>query len=100
MPAASGCEPCSRNGRRCAAGGGSATTLYAPLVFGQYNGWTSQIAVQNLDAQPAKVGVSYTATANGAVSSEQEVTIPPFSSRVFNPGGAAMLPQGENCKHG
>src|SRR5262249_49008766 len=34
-------------------------TLYAPLVFGSYNGWMSQMAVQNLDAQPAKVGISY-----------------------------------------
>lgn len=68
--------------------------LYAPLVFGNYNGWTSNIAVQNLDAQPARVTLAYTASATGAVNSEAEVEIAPFSTRLFNLGASSAVAAG------
>ena len=67
------------------------TSLVAPLVFGDYNGWSTSLQVQNLGAVAANVQVAYQG-AGGPVGLEMG-TIAPFASRAFSPT-AAGIPAG------
>lgn len=72
--------------------GGSASVA-VPLVFKQYNGWSTGIQVQNLGSAAATVRITYSGPTGGPAASESAV-IAPLASRTFYQPTNGGLPSG------
>ncbi len=72
-----------------------AVNLSAPLLFRDYNGWNTEIAVQNLADQPARFNVAYFDRATGqAVAPGEGYTAAPGATVVIRQSASPNLPAG------
>jgi hypothetical protein len=69
---------------------GGAPLVAAPLIFKDYRGWSTSLAVQNLGTAPTTVQVTY-ADASGATWSES-ATVAPLAAASFSQARSSMLP--------
>lgn len=70
-----------------------ASTLYAPLVFKNRNGWNSRVFVQNLGDKPTAVEVVYGGRPDAGGLGSETATIPPLASRSFALAANPALPE-------
>jgi len=70
----------------------TATTLNAPIIFKNYNNWTTQLAVQNAGSVTATVKVTYYRTNGPGGPWEEEVDIAPGKRHTFDQAANADLP--------
>ena len=73
------------------AGGG--TSVIAPIVFKEYNGWSTGLQVQNLGGSAAEVEIEYL-DGHGNGLSLQRGNVEPMASRAFYQPANADLPAG------
>jgi hypothetical protein len=72
----------------------AAATLYAPLVIKDLNNWDTIVHVQNVDAIPADVQITYVANGSGARTWTDTATLPPLGKRAFSQFQHPQLPSG------
>jgi len=70
----------------------TATTLYAPIIFKNYNQWNTQLAVQNAGTMTSTVRVTYHRTNGPGGPWEEEVDIAPGKRHTFDQATNAELP--------
>lgn len=69
---------------------GTTPRISAPLIYKNYNGWSTGIQVQNLGPAPAPIRVTYYKQGGGTFADQQ--TAPPNASVTFYLPGKADLP--------
>lgn len=70
-----------------------APAVVAPIIFKEYNGWSTGIQVQNLGSEPTRVEVEYL-DGDGTTVATEAATIAPMASRTFYQPANAELPAG------
>jgi len=72
---------------------GGAASVVAPIVFKEYNGWSTGIQVQNLGSAPTSVDVQYVDEA-GEVAASETGSIVPMAAMTFYQPANPELPTG------
>lgn len=70
-----------------------APSIMAPIVFKEYNGWSTGLQVQNLGSSPTRVAVDYLDETGSPVANE-EASIASMASATFYQPANAELPSG------
>ena len=71
-----------------------ATTLYAPLVVKDVNGWDTIVHVQNTGPTPAEVQLTYYSAGGVGPTWTDTALIPPLGARTFSQFNHPSLPSG------